>query len=267
MTTRFCGFCTLVVLLLALVQTAQAYDGSPFTWKALEEAERHASTAAASLYADSVRAVRERVFTPETPPEQSCRQDIESFTPQSAISNATILSLSLLATITAFLLGWYGGIKQAEASQAQQLAKTADQAEIDANELEEAAQLAVTSVTAPSIAPAEGRQTSSPMPGVHLQNNMPVRAGCTAPHRWSSPSNSDKDEDNMQAEASCQASFVKPYIVLKCCQCTGSAALTVWQRASVSKQPPSSYRWCAGICFEPRLSGQCKGHCPTSVKS
>lgn len=235
MTTRPSGFSTLALLLLALLQTAQAYDSPPFTWKALEEAERHASTAAASLYAESVRAVRERVFTPETPPEQSCRQDIESTTPQSAPPNAVILSLSLLATITAFLLGWYGGIKQAEASQALQQAKTADQAEIDAIELDEAAQLAVTSVN-PSIAPAEGRHTSSPVPGVQLQNNMPVRADCTAPHQRSSPSDSDRDEDNVQGEACSQASTGKPYILLKCCQCTVSAALIVWQRVSVSKQ-------------------------------
>lgn len=213
MATRLSGFGTLAIVLLALVQRAQAYDIPPFSWKALEEAERHASTAAASLYAESVRAVRGRVFTPETPPEQSCRQDIEFTTSESALSNAIILSLSLLATITAFLLGWYGGIKQAEASQALQQAKSADQAEIDTNELEEAAQLAVNSVTTPSIAPAESQQTSSPMPGVHLQNNMPVTADCTAPHQWSSPSDSDKDEDNTQAEACCQASSETIHVV------------------------------------------------------
>lgn len=194
-----------MMLLLALVQTTRAYDIPPFTWKALEEAEKHASTAAASLYAESVRfqqAVRERVFTPETPVEQSCRQESEPITAHSAPSNVVILGCSLLATMTAFLLGWYGGAKQAESSQALQQARVADQAEIGAHELEEAAQLAVTSVTNPDIAPAEGRQTLSPVPGAQSQNDMPVRADCTAPHQWSSPSGSDQDENSMQEEPS-----------------------------------------------------------------
>ena len=195
----------LIILLLALVQTTRAYDIPPFTWKALEEAEKHASTAAASLYAESLRlqqAVRERVFTPEAPPERSCSQDSEPIAPHSAPSNVVILSFSLLATITAFLLGWYGGVKQAESCQALQQARVADQAEIDAHEHEEAAQLAVTSVTNPEIAPAEGRQTLSPVPGAQSQNDMPVRADCTAPHQWSSPSGSDQDENSIQEESS-----------------------------------------------------------------
>ena len=225
----------ITILLLTVVQTARAYDIPPFTWRALEEAEKHANTAAASLYAESVRfqqAVRERVFTPETPlPEQSCRQDIEPITPHSAPSYVVTLGVSLLATMTAFLLGWYGGVKQAESSQALQQAEVADQAEIDAYELEKAAEVAVTSVTHPSIAPAESRQTMSPMPGAQSQNDMPVRADCAAPHQWSSPSGSDKDEDSMQAESSLQASPGKLHTTVKAVRCTVAMALTVQQRA------------------------------------
>ena len=225
-----------IILLLAVVQTTRAYDIPPFTWKALEEAEKHVSTAAASLYADSIRfqqAVRERAFTPETPPEQSCRQDIEPITPHSAPSNFVVLGFSLLSTMTAFLLGWYGGVKQAESSQALQQAKVADQAEVDAHELEEAAKLAVTSATNPSITPVEGRQTLSPMPGAQLRNDMSVRADCIAPHEWSSPSGSDKDEDSMQEAPSHQASPDQQHTsVIASCECTVAMALTAQQRAT-----------------------------------
>ena len=198
-----------IFLLLALVQTTRAYDIPPFTWKALEEAEKHASTAAASLYAKSLRlqqAGKERVFTPETPLEQSCRQDINPITLHSAPSTAVILGFTLLATMTAFLLGWYGGVKQAESSQALQQAEFADQAEIDADELEKAAKLAVTSVTNPSVASADGRQTWSSMPNALSHNDAPVRADCSTPHQWSSPSDSNKDEDSTREEPSHQAS-------------------------------------------------------------
>lgn len=224
-------------LLLTVVQTARAYDIPPFTWKALEEAERLASTAAATLNAESIRfqqAVRERVFTPETPSEQSCRQDTELITPHSVPSYVVTLGFSLLATMTAFLLGWYGGVKQAESSQALQQARVADQAEIDAHELQEAAEVAVTSVTNPSVAPAESRQTMSPMPGAQSQNDMPVRADPTAHHQWSSPSGSDKDEDSMQAESSHQASPEELHTTVKAgCECTVAMALTVQQRLSL----------------------------------
>ena len=262
-------------LLLALLQTARAYDIPPFTWKALEEAEKHASTAAtaaASLYAESVRiqqAVRERVFAPEPTPEQSCRLDIEPTTPQRAPPDVASLGLHLVALIAAFLLGWFGGIKQAESSQALQQANVADQADVDARELEKAAELAATSVANPLM--AEGRQTLAP--NAKSQNHMPVRADRTTPPQWSSPSGSDSDEEILQGQSSHQASAgarcLKPAATVQSCGFHDAAwgclmRIKHLQQQTFQEMVATNSRWCAGLQLKPRLSGQSRGCTSTS---
>ena len=190
----------LTFLSLVLLQTTRAYDIPPFTWKALEEAEkhaRHAGTVAATLYAETVRfqqSVTEKVFAPEIVPEPSCKQETEPITAPRASPNSVVLAVSLLAIVAAVLLGWYGGLKQAESSQALQQAKVADQAAADAHEREEAAKLAVTSVATPSIAQAEGSQAVAPVSHAQLPGTVQVKAD-RVPDQWSSPSDSDKDEE------------------------------------------------------------------------
>ena len=128
----------LSLLSLSLLHTSQALENAPFTWQALEEAEKVAATAAASLYTGSVRlqqTVKERVFAPdiaETTSQQICQQHIQHTKPQSPTYSG--ISLLFVAFATAFLLGWFGGLKQAESSHALQEAKSTDQAEADASE-------------------------------------------------------------------------------------------------------------------------------------
>jgi len=121
------------VILLTVLHTAAAYDVvNPFSWKAVEDAERHATAAAASLYADSVRLqqrVKEHVFAPQVAdsvPAQECPPSPDPVVCQTAAGSGRALLLTLFAIPAAFLVGWSGGIKQAQSEQAMQQAKAAD---------------------------------------------------------------------------------------------------------------------------------------------
>ena len=122
-----------VLVLLVLLQIVWAQDVSPFTWKALEEAEKHASTAAASSYAESAPPTeRERVFAVEISAEptggQGPGQDLQPTIPGRAYLNVTFRLFCLLAIPAAFLSGWVGRSKQVASSQALQQATNADKA-------------------------------------------------------------------------------------------------------------------------------------------
>lgn len=212
----------LTVLSLVLLQITSAYDIPPFTWKALEAAEkhaRHAGTVAATLYAETARfqqAVTEKVFAPEIVPEHSCKQETEPITAPTASLNFVVLGFSLLAIILAVLLGWYGGLKQAESFQALQQAKVADRSAADAHEREEAAELAVTCVANLSIAQAEGSQAMAAMPDAQLPCTVQVEAN-HAPDQQSSLSDSDKDEEIAEAEQCHQAGSCELVILVSLC--------------------------------------------------
>lgn len=249
----------LTVLSLVLLQTTRAYDISPFTWKALEEAEkhaRHAGTVAASLYAESVRfqqAVTEKVFTPEITPEQSCRQHTEPTAAPTASHNLVVLGFSLLAIMAAVLTGWYGGLKQAESSQALQQAKAADQAAADAREQEAAAQLAVASVANPSIAQGEGSQALAPLPDAQLQDEVQVKA-YNAPDQWSTPSDSDKEEEALQEKQIHQAGPEKLSLaLLALADAEVAVTWTLQQRLSFTRHL-LTYNRCPAECLQPRNS-------------
>ncbi|DBA91748.1 TPA: hypothetical protein ACH3X1_003340 [Trebouxia sp. C0004] len=122
------------VVLLTVLHTAAAYDVvNPFSWKAVEDAERHATAAVASLYADSVRMqqrVKEHVFAPEVAdftPAQECPPSLDPVVCQTAAGSGRALLLALIAIAAALLVGWSCGIKQAQSQQAMQQARAADQ--------------------------------------------------------------------------------------------------------------------------------------------
>ncbi len=122
------------VFLLTVLHTAAAYDVvNPFSWKAVEDAERHATAAVASLYADSVRMqqrVKEHMFAPEvadSTPEQECPPSPDPVVCQTAAGSGRALLLLFIAIPAAFLVGWSCGIKQAQSQQAMQQARAADQ--------------------------------------------------------------------------------------------------------------------------------------------
>lgn len=136
------------VILLTVLHTAAAYDVvNPFSWKAVEDAERHATAAVASLYANSVRMqhrVNEHVFAPQladsVPAAQECPPSPDPVVCQTAAGSGRALLLSLVAIPAAFLVGWSCGIKQAQSQQAMQQAKAADkQAQACLNERSETA--------------------------------------------------------------------------------------------------------------------------------
>ncbi len=121
------------MILLTVLHTAAAYDVvNPFSWKAVEDAERHATAAVASLYADSVRMqqrVKEHVFAPQVAdsvPAQECPPSPDPVVCQTAAGSGRALLLTLIAIPAAFLVGWTCGIKQAQSQQAMQQAKAAD---------------------------------------------------------------------------------------------------------------------------------------------
>ena len=208
----------LVLMVSVLLQACTAYDIPPFTWKALEEAEKHASTAAASFYAESLKlqqAVKERVFTPEVPEVpsvQSCEPVWNPCSPhhRTFSHNVTVLLLTLLAIPAAVLLGWFGGVKQAESSQALQRARAADQAEVGTTEREEAARLAANAIQVPPINHTDQAHDRQPNQALHqgpqLQTEMRAAAGCAATNHWSSPDDSDNDVGNLQDDQCQQVS-------------------------------------------------------------
>ena len=121
------------VILLTVLHTAAAYDVvNPFSWKAVEDAERHATAAVASLYADTVRMqqrVKEQVFAPQVAdsvPAQECPPSPDPVVCQTAAGSGRALLFTLVAITAAFLVGWSCGTKQAQSQQAMQQAKAAD---------------------------------------------------------------------------------------------------------------------------------------------
>ena len=142
------------VILLTVLHTAAAYDVvNPFSWKAVEDAERHATAAVASLYADSVRMqqrVKEHVFAPQVAdsvPAQECPPIPDPVVCQTAAGSGMALLLTLVAIPAAFLVGWSCGIQQTQSQQAMQQAKAADkqaQACLDQRSETAAAKLAST---------------------------------------------------------------------------------------------------------------------------
>lgn len=126
-----------LLALLVYVQATAAYDvPNPFSWKAVEDAERQAVTHVASLYDDSVRLkqrVIERVFAPESAgPAQAavCEATPEPTVVHRSSCGTTCLIMLLAAVAAAFCFGWVLGSRQSLAQQAMQQARAADQAEI-----------------------------------------------------------------------------------------------------------------------------------------
>ena len=202
----------LVVVLSALLQLSAAYDVHPFTWKTIEEAENHATTAVASLYASSVRlqqSVKERVSAPDLA-ERKPQPEPETCIPQhqEVAPSFSTLVLTLLAVTAAFLLGWLGGTRQAESSQALQQARAADEAEAVAIEHEAAAELAASSVPATLVPVPDSRQPPQTFDAeAQDQPELQTFAATTASDQWSSPDGSAGDVESLQADHSEQASL------------------------------------------------------------
>ena len=123
-----------LILWLAVLHTAAAFDVvNPFSWKAVEDAEKQATAAIVSLYADSVRLqqrVKEHVFAPEvadTPPPSECKPSPGPVIYHRATGSAKLLLIIVLAVPAAFLFGWVCGTRQAQSRQAIQQARAADQ--------------------------------------------------------------------------------------------------------------------------------------------
>ena len=125
-----------LILLLPMLQAVSAYDVvSPFSWKAVEDAEKHATAAVTSLYADSLRLqqrVKEHVFAPgvvAAPPEPECNPipQPQPIAHDRTAGSVNSLLLTLLAIPAAFLFGWVCGTRQALSRQAMQQAKAADE--------------------------------------------------------------------------------------------------------------------------------------------
>ena len=220
----------IVLVLSVLLQTCIAYDLPPFTWKALEEAEKHASTAAVSLYAESIKlqqAVKECVFAPEVDevtPVESCKPVWEPCRPQhQALShNVICLLLTLLAIPAAFLLGWLGGVRQAESSQALQQARAADQAEADATEHEEAARLAANAIQIPAVNDTDSACDRQPNQPLHqqpqLHTELQASTDCAAANHWSSPDDSEDGIDtqvNQHQQVSHESHLLVPNQLLQ----------------------------------------------------
>lgn len=123
-----------LILCLAAVHTAAAFDVmNPFSWKAVEDAERHLTGAVVSLYTDTVRLqkrVKEHVFAPDvadTPLPSECKASPGPLTYHPAIDIPKLLLVTVVAVPAAFIIGWICGVRQAQFRQALQQARAADQ--------------------------------------------------------------------------------------------------------------------------------------------
>lgn len=168
--------CKAVPLLLVILETATAYDvPSPFSWKAVENAERFASQKVASLSADSVRLqqrLAERVFASEardTVPIAACQA---SASPPSeyrlAASTKALIALLLLTAPAAFCLGWACGTRQSIMQQAMQQARAEDLAEVNGSRQAE-----------DTVAPAVTADNGAPLQAVPDSNSQLHAAGTT----------------------------------------------------------------------------------------
>ena len=172
--------CRVVLLVLLVhVQATAAYDvPNPFSWKAVEDAERQAANRVALLYDDSLRLkqrVIERVFAPESAGSAQapvCEANPESKVVYRSSCGTTCLMLLLVAVAAAFCFGWVYGSRQTLAQQAMQQARAADQAEIHRLEQAENA------IAAPSAEASTAHRVMQPDSSqqVHASEASAVRA-------------------------------------------------------------------------------------------
>ena len=227
----------IVVLWLAVLQITTAFDVvSPFSWKAVEDAEdlmatgtRHASAAVASLYADSVRLqqrVKEHVFAPEFPvslPEPECSPLPLPPVQSKATGGVSSILLTLVAIPAAFLLGWVCGTRQALSRQAMQQARAADQeaAALYQTDLKasKSASMATPCRTAKTsgMASKAGAHVSAPhaIPPAETQDEAQVAAGSTADRPLNKANSGADAESSNQASPAHQASALSWLICLQ----------------------------------------------------
>ena len=173
-----------VLLWLAVLQFTAAYD-NPFSWKAVEDAERQATAKLASLYADSIRLqqkVKDHVLAPITdrPPPPECLPCPTPAAQPQATGSATALVFTLVVVPAAFLLGWICGKKQGVSQQAMREARAADQ---QAEAVVQGTEASTSDVVA-SVAPLQHLDQSSSQAastGTRLDGVQPVEPDTEVP--------------------------------------------------------------------------------------